>query len=111
MGWSRNLNYVGEMMLYSSFAVLVRRWEVWFIYAYVWAGVFTWRMASKQYSLSQKKGWKEYSKRSWAFLPKLYNSSLLSIVVYSTFTLLCYCMWNAGGIEAFAKSFIFSDSF
>ena len=45
-------------MVYSSFGVLVRRWEVWFIYAYVWAGVFTWRMASKQYSLSQKKGWK-----------------------------------------------------
>ena len=47
MGWSRNLNYLGEMMVYSAFGVLVRRWEVWFIYAYVWAGVFTWRMASK----------------------------------------------------------------
>ena len=35
-GWSRNLNYLGEMMLYGSFAVMVQRWEPWAIYAYMW---------------------------------------------------------------------------
>ena len=53
-GWSRNMNYVGEMMLYASFAVLCQRTEVWLIYAYVWGCIFSLRMLVKEYSLSKK---------------------------------------------------------
>lgn len=60
MGWSRNLNYLGEMMLYGSFGVMCQRWEVWFIYSYMWGVVFMLRMVVKEYSLSKKAGWKEY---------------------------------------------------
>ena len=56
-GWSRNMNYLGEMMLYSSFAVLCQRTEPWLIYAYVWSCVFASRMLVKDYSLSKKLGW------------------------------------------------------
>ena len=82
------------MMVYGAFGVLVQRWEVWFIYTYVWTGVFTWRMASKQYSLSKKKGWAAYSAKTWLLLPKLYNSSLLSVLVYSAFLLLAAYTWS-----------------
>ena len=47
--WSRNMNYFGEMMLYASFGVLVPRWEVALIYAYMWGIVFYLKMAIKDY--------------------------------------------------------------
>ena len=31
VGWSRNMNYLGEMMLYASFGVLNQMWEIWYI--------------------------------------------------------------------------------
>ena len=48
-GWSRNMNYFGEMMLYASFGVLVTRWEVALIYSYMWGVVFYLKMAIKDY--------------------------------------------------------------
>ena len=54
------MNYVGEMMLYSSFAVLCQRTEVWWIYAYVWGFIFQLRMNLKEYSLIKKVDWYVY---------------------------------------------------
>ena len=54
MGNSRNMNYLGEMMLYAAFGVLVGRWETWLIYSYMWGIVFMIRMTIKDYSLSKK---------------------------------------------------------
>ena len=51
-GWSRNMNFLGEMMLYSAFAVMCQRTEVWLIYAYVWILCFSLRMGAKEVSLS-----------------------------------------------------------
>jgi hypothetical protein len=56
-GWSRNMNYVGEIMLYAAFGVLVQRWETWFIFSYMWGIIFMIRMNVKDYSLSKKVGW------------------------------------------------------
>lgn len=44
MKWSRNPNYVGEMMIYSSFALLVQRWEPWYVLGYMWTLIFMSRM-------------------------------------------------------------------
>lgn len=54
MGWSRNMNYFGEVLLYFSFAVVAQRNEVWFIYSYMFGFVFILRMLTKDYSLSKK---------------------------------------------------------
>jgi hypothetical protein len=102
-GWSRNLNYLGEMMLYGSFGVMCQRWEVWAIYGYMWGVVFMLRMVVKQYSLSKKAEWEEYKQRTWPILPKLYNSNLFSIVFYSLFFGLIYFCIQNGGMEATAK--------
>lgn len=82
MGWSRNLNYLGEIMLYSSFAVMCQRWEVWAFYCYLWGTVFVLRMAIKEYSNSKKKGWKEYKAKTWVLLPKIEDSTFLSLITY-----------------------------
>ena len=102
-GWSRNLNYLGEMMLYGSFGVLCQRWEVWFIYSFVWGVIFTLRMMLKEYSLSKKAGWKEYTQKSWFLIPKLYSSTLVSLIVYGVFLSVAYFMYTHGGIEATVK--------
>ena len=103
MGWSRNLNYLGEIMLYASFGVICQRWEVWAIYAYVWGTIFFLRMLLKEYSFSKKAGWKEYKARTWFFLPKLYDSNMLSYAVYFTFITCFVLTYNNGGIEKTVK--------
>ena len=41
----RHPNYLGEMMIYGSFALMVGHWLPWLVLAGVWFGVFapTWR--------------------------------------------------------------------
>ena len=99
VGWSRNMNYLGEMMLYASFGVLNQMWEIWYIYAYMWGFVFTLRMLMKEYNLSKKAGWCEYKKRTWLVLPKIYHSSILSFAVYGFVISASYYCYNNGGIE------------
>lgn len=108
-GWSRNLNYLGEMMLYGAFGVLCQKWEVWFIYSFVWGVIFTLRMILKEYSLSKKAGWKEYTRKSWFLVPKLYSSTLVSLLVYALFATVTYFCYTHGGIEATFKQFVLSN--
>lgn len=60
MGWSRNINYLGEIMLYGAFGILVNRWETFIVYSYMWGIVFVLKMVAKDYSLSKKSGWAKY---------------------------------------------------
>lgn len=103
-GWSRNMNYVGEMMLYASFGVLCQRTEVWFIYLYVWGCIFSLRMMVKEYSLSKKVEWPAYKAKTWILLPKLYGSAVLSFIVYTIAFGSFYYAYTHGGIEATVKS-------
>ena len=102
-GWGRNMNYVGEMMLYSSFGVLCQRNEVWMIFAYVWGLIFMMRMSLKDYSLSKKPDWPEYSAKTWFYFPKLYNSTVASVVMYTAFVSTVWFTISNDGIEATAK--------
>lgn len=103
-GWSRNMNYLGEMLLYGSFGVLCQCTEAWLIYAYVWGGIFVLRMSLKDYSLSMKPDWPEYKAKTWFYLPKLYNSGAISVFLYTVFFGGAYWTFTHGGIEATAKS-------
>ena len=98
------MNYVGEMMLYSSFAVLCQRNEPWFIYAYVWGTIFILRMSVKEYSLSKKPDWPEYKAKTWFFLPKICSSTPIALVFYTVTFGSFYYAYTHGGIEATAKS-------
>ena len=105
-GWSRNLNYVGEMMVYASFGVMCQRWEVWFIYSYMFGIIFPLRMMIKEYSLSRKVGWEEYKEKTWFLIPKLYNNATISYVVYSFFILTSLFTYYNGGIEKTARMIV-----
>jgi len=103
-GWSRNMNYLGEMMLYSSFGILCQMPHIWYVFAYMWGGVFLLRMKMKDYSLSKKEGWNEYKARTWLVLPKIYNCTYLSLAVYGFVFGSAYYCYTHGGIEKGFKS-------
>ncbi len=68
---TRNPNYLGEMMIYGSYALMARHWLAWMILAWVWLGYFTINMIIKDRSLSTKAGWPEYKKKSGILFPKI----------------------------------------
>ncbi len=69
---TRNPNYLGEMMLYAAYALLVRHWIPWLILAWVWGALFVPNMLMKDASLSRHPGWTEYRARTGLVLPRFW---------------------------------------
>jgi protein-S-isoprenylcysteine O-methyltransferase Ste14 len=67
--YTRNPNYLGEMMLYSAYALLVQHWLAWIILAGVWLIIFIPNMLKKDRSLSRYPGWESYQAKSGMILP------------------------------------------
>lgn len=55
--YSRNPNYLGEIMIYFSFSLLVNHPIPYLIDLYVWSSLFVVNMKVKDASLKKKKGW------------------------------------------------------
>jgi protein-S-isoprenylcysteine O-methyltransferase Ste14 len=68
----RHPNYLGEMLIYASFALMVWHWLPVLVLAWVWVGLFAVNMIKKEASLSRYPGWKEYKKRSKWVLPGIF---------------------------------------
>ena len=68
----RHPNYLGEIMLYASYAMIVQHWIPWAILAWVWIGVFLVNIFQKEASMSRYKEWTEYKKQSGMLIPKLF---------------------------------------
>lgn len=98
MKYSRNPNYVGEMMIYGSFALLVQRWEPWYVLGFMWSILFFGRMLAKDNSLAKKVGWTEYQAHSWMLPFKIGGSAILSFLIYSVFISISYFCYTNGGI-------------
>ena len=65
----RHPNYLGEMMIYGSFALLAWHWIPVVVLAYFWGTMFVTNMAMKEASMSRYPEWAEYKKRSWWLVP------------------------------------------
>ncbi len=65
----RHPNYLGEMMIYGSFALMVWHWLPVVILAWVWIGLFGVNMQMKEASMSRYPEWAEYKKNSWWLIP------------------------------------------
>ena len=75
--YTRNPNYLGEMMLYAAYALLVQHWIAWTILIGVWLVIFLPNMLSKDLSLSRHQGWEAYRARSGMILPWPFTSAIL----------------------------------
>eukprot|EP01029_Cantina_marsupialis_P029218 TRINITY_DN779960_c0_g1_i1.p1 TRINITY_DN779960_c0_g1~~TRINITY_DN779960_c0_g1_i1.p1 ORF type:complete len:233 (-),score=42.89 TRINITY_DN779960_c0_g1_i1:129-827(-) len=74
-GWfarCRNTNYLGEMMIYGTYAVIAQHFLPWIVLAGMWGVVFTTNMWKKDLSIAKKEGGKEYMERSGLVIPKLF---------------------------------------
>ena len=71
----RHPNYLGEMMLYGSFAALTGHWIPWAVLAWVWLGIFVPNMLRKEESMSRYPEWAAYKARSGFLLPRLVGSA------------------------------------
>ncbi|WP_179952078.1 methyltransferase family protein [Marinicella rhabdoformis] len=67
----RHPNYLGEMMIYGSFALLVWHWLAFLIVTSIWLLVFFPNMIAKERSLSRFPEWESYKKSSGWLLPFL----------------------------------------
>ena len=74
---SRNTNYLGEILIYGSFVMLVQHWLPFLILAAVIAGVFIPSMIKKDRSLGRYPEFAEYKARSGILLPRLFVSTAL----------------------------------
>lgn len=69
--WVRHPNYLGEMMIYASFAMMAWHWFPVLVLAWVWLGLFAVNMVMKEASMSRYPEWAAYKKRSWWLIPFL----------------------------------------
>ena len=65
----RHPNYLGEMLIYASFALMFWHWLPVLVLTWVWVGLFAVNMMMKEASLSRYPQWKEYKKRSKWLVP------------------------------------------
>jgi len=68
----RHPNYLGEMMIYGSYAIMAWHWIPWVILAWVWIGLFAVNIAMKEVSMSRYADWAEYKKRSYYLIPGIF---------------------------------------
>ena len=68
----RHPNYLGEMMVYGSFALLAWHWLPVLVLAFFWATMFSTNMVMKEVSMSRHADWTAYRKRSWWLLPGVF---------------------------------------
>jgi protein-S-isoprenylcysteine O-methyltransferase Ste14 len=66
----RHPNYVGEMMVYASFALLVQHWLPWIVLAYWWITIFLVNMYNIEKSISRYPEWESYIGRTGMFIPR-----------------------------------------
>lgn len=63
-------NYLGEMMIYGAYGLMVRHWLAWAILVWVWLAVFLVNMIASDASLARYPGWPDYAARTGRILPR-----------------------------------------
>jgi len=66
----RHPNYLGEMVIYASFAALSSHWAPWVALAWVWTGLFLPNMRRKEHSMSRYPEWAAYKARTFMLVPR-----------------------------------------
>jgi protein-S-isoprenylcysteine O-methyltransferase Ste14 len=69
----RHPNYLGEMLIYASFALMVRHWIPWVILGFIWTFVFMTNIAAQEVSVSRHPGWADYKARTRLLLPRVFG--------------------------------------
>lgn len=68
----RHPNYLGEMLIYGSLAMLVWHWLAFVVLAWVWLGVFAVNMRIKEARMSRHPEWAQWRANSWWLIPGVF---------------------------------------
>jgi steroid 5-alpha reductase family enzyme len=68
--YTRNPNFLGEIMIYASYAILAASVAGWIFVLAQWFLLFLPRMLMKDASISRHPGWAEYKARSGLLIPR-----------------------------------------
>jgi steroid 5-alpha reductase family enzyme len=81
--YTRNPNYLGEMLLYASFALMVGGTLVWSVLVFMWGVVFSTNIYVKDWnSLCKKEGWDKYEKNTNKVFPRIFKNSYIDNAFY-----------------------------
>jgi len=100
---NRNPNFLGEMLLYSSFAFLVDTFSAFIILISIWSTIFVSRIVLKEKSLSQKEGWQKYKNNSYLLLHRYFKNDLMNIGIYFFGVWFLIFFYQNGGVESTLK--------
>ncbi|AZQ64295.1 DUF1295 domain-containing protein [Flammeovirga pectinis] len=67
---TRNPNYLGEILIYSAYAIMAMHWIPWLVLSGWVFGFFLKNMIKKDKSISRHEGFINYKKKSWLLFPK-----------------------------------------
>ena len=82
LAWNRNTNFLGEILIYFSFAFIVGRIECYLLLIFVWCTFFVGRIYLKEKSLQKKDGYDSYCKNSYLILFKFFDSHFINACLY-----------------------------
>jgi len=102
--WTRNPNYLGEVIAFSSFCFLVNEVGPWIVYGGIWCTLFTSRMIQKDKRLHKKAGSAAYFNKTWMILPKFSACWLTNELIYLTAVSIVVGLCFAGGVENSIKT-------
>ena len=67
--YTRNPNFLGEIMIYATYAIMAAHIAGWIFVLLQWTLLFLPRMLAKDASISRHPGWAEYKARSGLIVP------------------------------------------
>lgn len=90
---NRNTNYLGEILVYLSFAMCTNKLIGYVILICIWVTVFGSRIYLKEISLMKKEGYKRYKNNSYLILFKFVDNDYVNLAIYGVmiaFIIACY---------------------
>lgn len=100
--YTRNPNYLGQMMVHASFAFATGSVISWSIVATLWTVFFLPRMIAKDAALRKMDGAKEYFRQSSMLLPKFFFKS--TFLHYMSWLVIFGSIWSLGGAISFTHA-------
>ena len=100
---TRNPNYLGEILLYLSFAILTGNTISYAILITIWCTLFALNMICKDRSLRRKAEWKIYEKQSSILLPRFFTNDYLHYLFYVICVIFFYYDYQFGGYIGLLK--------